>query len=168
VTVDGKLLRGLSRNKICIAVGSDDSGHSYFARAGYGKPSVQMVMKAYPAHIEPGSLLVHDMEKAHRRLVKELGLKEEVYNSKLISKLDDDDNPLGDVNRLCYLVKRFLGSHSGFDRDNLDGWLNLFSVIMNPPVDKMEKAVLVLNRAMSNPKTLRFRDFYNVKPSSDG
>ena len=167
VAVDGKLLRGLSRNKICIAVGSDDSGHSYFARAGYGKPSIERVMEAYAAHIEPGSLLVHDMEKAHRRLVKELELKEEVYNSKLIAKLDDVENPLGDVNRLCYLVKRFLGSHSGFDRDDLDGWLNLFSVIMNPPADKMEKVVLVLNRAMGNPKTLRFRDFYNVKPSSE-
>jgi hypothetical protein len=70
------------------------------------------------------------------------------------------------VNRLCYLLKRFLDSHSGFDRSDLDGWLNLFSVAMNPPEDKMKKAVFVLNRAMGNPKTLRFRDFYNVKSRS--
>ena len=168
VVVDGKLLRGLSKNKICIAIGCDNSGHSCFARAGFGKPSAGRILEAYAAHIECGSLLVHDMEKAHRKLVEELELKEEVYNSKLISKLDDADNPLGDVNRLCYLLKRFLNSHSGFDRNDLDGWLNLFSVMMNPPANKMEKAVFMLNRAMGNPKTLRFRDFYNIKPSSGG
>jgi hypothetical protein len=168
VTVDGKLLRGLSKNKICIAIGCDDSGHSVFRRAGFGKPSASRAMTAYRPHIERGSLLIHDMEKAHRKLVAELELEEEVYNSKVISKLDDDDNPLGKVNRLCYLAKRFLNSHSGFDRDDLDGYLDLFSVIMNPPADKMEKVVLVLNRAMGNPKTVRFRDFYNVRPSSEG
>ena len=167
VTVDGKLLRGLSRNKICIAIGCDDSRHSFFRRAGFGKPSSGRVMEAYAPHIERGSLLIHDKEKAHRKLVRELELKEEVYNSKLIAKLDDADNPLGDVNRLCYLVKSFLDSRSGFDRDDLDGWLDLFSVMMNPPENKTEKVVLVLNRAMGNPKTLRFRDFYNVKPSSE-
>jgi len=168
VVVDGKLLRGLSRNKICIAIGCDGSGCSVFRRAGFGKPSAGRVVEAYAPHIEHGSLLIHDMEKAHHKLVKELGLKEEVYNSKLISKLDDADNPLADVNRFCYLVKRFLDSHSGFDRNDLDGWLNLFSVMMNPPENKMEKVVLVLNRAMGNPKTLHFRDFYNVKSSSEG
>ena len=39
------------------------------------------------------------------------------------------------------------------------------SVMMNPPEEKMEKVVLVLNRAMGNPKTLRFRDFNSIKPS---
>ena len=168
ITVDGKLLRGLSKNKICIAIGCDESGHSYLTRGGFGKPSAKRIMEAYSSHIERGSLLIHDMETAHRKLVEELELREEVYNSKTISKLDDADNPLGNVNRLCYLVKRFLNSHSGFDRDDLNGYLDLFSVMMNPPVDKMEKVVLVLNRAMDNPKTLRFRDFYNIKSSSEG
>ena len=165
MTVDGKLLRGLSRNKICIAVGCDDTGHSYFAREGFGKPSIASTLKVFEPHIKRGSLLIHDMERAHRKLVDELELREEVHNSKSISKLDDAENPLGDVNRLCYLLKSFLNSHSGFDRDDLDGYLDLFSVMMNPPANKMEKVVLVLNRAMDNPKTLRFRDFYNVKPS---
>jgi len=167
VSVNGKLLRGLSRNKICIAIGCDESGYSFFRRAGLGKPSAKRAMEAYAPHIERGSLLIHDMEKAHHKLVEELGLKEEVFNSKLISKLDDTDNPLCDVNRLCCLLKSFLNSHSGFDRDELNGWLDIFSVMMNPPENKMEKVVLVLNRAMGNPKTLRFRDFYNVKPSSE-
>ena len=42
-----------------------------------------------------------------------------------------------------------------------------FWVMMNPPRDKMEKAAFVLDRAMRNPKTLRYRDFYARSPSSD-
>jgi hypothetical protein len=108
-------------------------------------------------------MLVHGMEKSYHRLVLELGLKDEAHNAKFLSKLDDADNPLQDVNRLCYLLKRFFGSHSGFDRADLGGYLNLFSVMMNQPTEKMEKAALVLNRAMDNPKTVRYRDFYGLR-----
>jgi len=168
VSVDGKALRGLSRNKLCIGIGCDDTGYSYFAHEGLGKTSGVKTLDAFGTHIAQGSLLIHDMEKGHYRLVRALKLADEAHNAKLLAKLEDADNPLRDVNRLCYLVKRFLGSHSGFNRDNLNGYLDLFSVIMNPPANKMEKATLVLNRAMSNPKTLRFRDFYNIKPKSIG
>ncbi|MCL2631755.1 MAG: hypothetical protein FWD45_01500 [Coriobacteriia bacterium] len=68
------------------------------------------------------------MEKAHRKLAEELELTEEVYNSKYISKLDDADNPLKEINRICFLLKRFLDSHSGFNRGDLDGYHNIFSV----------------------------------------
>lgn len=165
VRVDGRLLRGLSRNKICIGVGCDEKGCSYYVREGLGKTSGSKTVAAFENHIECGSLLVHDMEKGHRKLVSKLGLAEEAHNSKLIVGLKDRENPLGKVNHLCFLLKRFLNSHSGFDRSDLDGYLNLFSVMMNAPESKMEKVELVLNRAMANPKTLRFRDFYNVKPS---
>jgi hypothetical protein len=101
------------------------------------------------------------MERSHSRLVDELNLESEAYNSKLLIRLDDDINPLRNINRLCFLLKLFLNSHSGFKRSNIEGYLNLFSVMMNPPAEKMEKVVLVLNRAMANPKTLRFREFYS-------
>lgn len=67
----------------------------------------------------------------------------------------------------CYLLRLFLDSHTGFDRTRLGGYLDLFWVMMNPPRDKMEKAAFVLDRAMRNPKTLRYRDFYARSPSSD-
>ena len=38
---------------------------------------------------------------------------------------------------------------------------------MNAPKDKLKKADLVLDGAMRSPKTLRFREFYNVKPRSE-
>lgn len=163
---DGKLPRGLSRNQICIGVAIDDSGHVYASREGLGKTSKSKTWEAFGSHIGKGSKLVHDMEGAHDILVSKLGLESERHNSKLLKGVPDELNPLGPVNRVCFLLKRFLKSHSGFDRDDLPGYLDLFSVAVNAPEDKLEKVAMVLDRAMRCPKTLRFRDFYNVNSSS--
>ena len=165
---DGKQPRGLSRNQACIAVGCDSSKTPYVARMGLGKPSKARTWNAYGGHIERGSRLVHDMEGSHDVLVEKLGLGSERHNSKLIKQLPDKENPLREVNRLCYHLELFLNSHSGFDRGDLDGWLNLFWVIMAKPADKMEKAAMVLDRAMRCPKTLSFRDFYKLHTRSEG
>ena len=106
---------------------------------------------------------MHDKERSHAVLVERLGLRSTAYDSREISRLDDKDNPLRDVNRLCFLLELFLNSHSGFGREKLGGYLDLFHVMMNPPEDKMEKAALVLDRAMSIPKSLAFREFYKKK-----
>ena len=50
----------------------------------------------------------------------------ERHNSKLIKRLPDPENPLAAVNRLCYLLRLFLDSHTGFDRTRLGGYLDLF------------------------------------------
>jgi hypothetical protein len=162
---DGKLPRGLSKNQICIGVGVGESGRSVFIQEGFGKTSKRRTWLAFGSHIAPGTKLTHDMEGAHDVLVANLALASEVYNAKLLKGIPDKQNPLDPVNRLCFLLKRFLSSHSGFGRADLQGYLNLFHVIMNPPEEKMEKAALVLERAMTNPKTLRFRDFYNINTS---
>lgn len=57
---------------------------------------------------------------------------------------------------------------NGANRNGVQVYRRLFSVAMNPPSDKLEKAAFALDRAMRCPKTLRFRDFYNVKTRSDG
>ena len=162
VMVDGKLLRGLSRNQMCIGVGCDAKA-SVYQWEGFGKTSAKKTMKAFGGRIQKGSHLAHDMERGHARLVRELELTESVYNSKVVCKLPDKDNPLSQVNHLCYLLKHFLDSHSGFKRDNLQGFLDVFYVMSNPPEEKMEKAAFVLDRAMHIPKTIRFRKFYNVR-----
>lgn len=163
---DGTFPRGLSRNLICIGLAIDDSGKVYAKREGFGKPSQKTTWEAFGAHIEPGSRLIHDMEKSHKVLVTKLGLESEVHNSALLKGIPDKDNPLERVNTMCFLLKRFLRSHSGFNRDSLQGYLDLFSVAVNPPTDKLEKVANLLDRAMRYPNTLRFRDFYNVKSSS--
>ena len=35
------------------------------------------------------------------------------------------------INRKCFFLKKFLNSHSGFDREELQNYLNLFAFIMN-------------------------------------
>lgn len=162
-----KVPGGFSKGKHCIGIGCDGSGAAVFADEGLGKTSGARTLAAFGGHVARGSTLVHDMENGHNRLVRELGLRSERHNSKLIKRLPDPENPLAAVNRLCYLLRLFLDSHTGFDRTRLGGYLDLFWVMMNPPRDKMEKAAFVLDRAMRNPKTLRYRDFYARSPSSD-
>lgn len=163
---DGTKPRGLSKNQICIAIGCDGKGRSFFSRLGLGKPSESRTRAAYASHIQKGSHLIHDMERSHKVLVRELDLTEEAHNSKLIKTLPDKENPLCEVNELCYLLELFLNSHSGFDRSRLEGYLDLFYVMMNPPNEKMEKAAYVLDRAMRFPYTLRYREYYRKKTSS--
>lgn len=64
------------------------------------------------------------------------------------------------IERICFK------SHSGFDRSQIQGYLDLLYVAMNEPADKLEKVAMVLDRAMRCGKTLRFREFYKKKPSS--
>lgn len=164
---DGKLPRGISRNQLCIGVGVDESGKSVFIHEGKGHVSMARTWDTFGSRIAPGSTLVHDLDHSHGKLVEELKLKSEAYNGKALLGVPDDANPLFPVNRMCFLLKAFLRSHSGFDRDDLQGYLNLFHVIVNEPDDKLEKAAFVLDRAMRCPASLRFREFYNVKPRSD-
>lgn len=98
--------------------------------------------------------------------MRERHLAGEAYDSRLVKSLPDGESPLARVNRLCFLPGLFLDGHTGFDRANLPGWLDLFSVMMNPPASKMEKAVMVLDWAIAFPNTLRYRDFYRRNPSS--
>ena len=87
-------------------------------------------------------------------------MKEQVYDSNEIKKMSDKDNPLQELNHQCYLLKRFLRAHSGFDRDDLSDYVNLFCFIQNPPVEKLEKTKILLISAIHLTKSLKYRDFY--------
>ena len=164
----GRRAGGYSRNNTCIAIACEerDGGSSVFAALGRGKPSAARARAAYCPHLADGCTLVHDRENSHHAVVRERHLVSEAYDSRLVKSLPDGENPLARVNRLCFLLRLFLDGHTGFDRANLPGWLDLFSVMMNPPASKMEKAAMVLDRAMAFPNTLRYRDFYRRNPSS--
>ena len=74
----------------------------------------------------------------------------------------DKDNPLYPVNRAHAILKMFLNAHSGFNREHLQGYLNLFALVTNPPHEMLEKVELVVNLAFASPKSLRYRDFYGL------
>jgi hypothetical protein len=161
---DGKKLRGISRNQLCIGVATDKR-HKLFLVEGYGKPSQKKTFETFHNHIAPGSTLIHDKEQAHRKLIKGLALQSTVYASEELKGLPDKENPLEPVNRQHALMKHFLNAHAGFLRENLQGYLDLFSYVTNPPYDLAEKVDSLLNLVFHNPKSLRYRDFYQAKSS---
>jgi len=162
---NGDKLRGLSQNQICIGVATDKK-NSLFLVEGTGKPSQKKTLHAFRNHIQPGSTLIHDGEAAHEKLVLELSLKSVTYTSKDLKGLPDKENPMNPVNRAHAILKKFLYNHSSFDRDDLQGYLNLFAFVTNPPDNLLEKVELVIKTAFENPKSLRYRDFYSATSSA--
>ena len=79
----------------------------------------------------------------------------------------DEDNPLYPVNHMHFLLKQFLDAHSGFDRDELKGYLDLFAFTMNPPSNHLKKVDLLLKMAFETRETLRYREFYAKENNSD-
>jgi hypothetical protein len=156
---DGSKPRGISKNQIRIGVATDKQ-NTVFLVEGTGKPSQKKTYETFKDHIEANSTLIHDKEKAHKKLVKELALNSISYASKDLKVLLDKDNPMYPVNRAHAILKMFLNSHSGFMREDLQGYLNLFALVTNPPDEMLEKVELVIKRAFVYPKTLRYREFY--------
>ena len=64
-TEDGKKLRGLSSNQMRIGVACDKN-NSICIFEGFGKPSQKSTYESFKNHIEQGSTLIHDKEKAHK------------------------------------------------------------------------------------------------------
>jgi hypothetical protein len=147
---------------MCIGVACDKS-HSICIFEGYGKSSQKKTYESFKNHITKGSTIIHDNDNAHKKLIKELQLNSIAYDSAEIKLMSDRDNPLNRVNRIHHLLKIFLYAHTSFNRDRMQGYLNLFSFVMNPPTNHLEKAEKLLDFAFRNPKTLRYRDFYGVK-----
>lgn len=116
--------RGLSKQKICMAVGIDARKEPVAVVCGHGKPSSRRIREAMKAHVEKGSHLVHDKERAHDVLVRELGLEDESH------KADVRDpeclEAMALVNNLCSWLKRYLWRFTGMDPDNLQSYLNLY------------------------------------------
>lgn len=154
---DGTQYRGLSRNQMCIGIACD-AKRSVFILEGYGKTSKKKTLEAFSTHIKEGSHLIHDKEKAHSALISLLKLSDESHDSRMLKGIPDKDNPLDRVNNLCDLLKKFLASHSGFMRDDLQNYLNLFSVMVNPPANKYEKVEKILRLGFEKTILLRYRD----------
>ena len=76
-------------------------------------------------HIKPGSHLIHDKERSHGVLIRRLNLTQEVYKTKDTGNLKDEDNPLDPINKIHALSKRFMKSHGGYKREDLQDWMNL-------------------------------------------
>jgi hypothetical protein len=158
---NGNKLRGISQNQMRIGVATDKR-QTVFLLEGTGKPSQKSTYTTFKDHIEPKATLIHDKEAAHKKLVKELSLNSVSYASNDLKGMLDKDNPLYPVNRAHAILKMFLNAHSGFKREHMQGYLNLFSLVTNPPHEMLEKVELVIDLAFAYPKTLRYREFQGL------
>lgn len=116
--------RGLSKNKICIAVAIDAHENAVVAICGHGKPSSRRMKDALLAHIAPGSTIIHDKERSHAALVRAARCADVSY------KADVRDpaylEAMGLVNNLCSWLRRYLFRFPGMKRSNLQSYLNWF------------------------------------------
>lgn len=122
---DGKKLRGLSRNKLCIVTATDGS-RTFIAYIGNGKPSAKRLIEGLGNHIKPGTLIVDDGEKSHAALCRKLNSERESHPGLTTKGLPDDRNPLDPVNEVHRFFKRLMRNHGGYKRDEVKVWSNLF------------------------------------------
>lgn len=162
VKKNGKKLRGISRNKICVATGVCNNC-SLFLLTKVSKLNEEAAFKAYRYHIKPNSHIIHDSEKSHNILIRELNLESSTYDSKAYKNVPDKDNPLAQINKVHRLLKDFMGKHGGFKRKELQDWLNLFWFISNGPEDRYDKVLLFIELAINKRKMLRFRECFKKK-----
>lgn len=95
-------------------------------------------------------------------LVRKLNLENIEYDCKEIKALPDKENPMNEINQVHNLLQKFLRAHSGFERENLQDYLNLFALAYNDPNDIYEKIDL-LNLSFDNPKLFRYRTLFAGK-----
>lgn len=77
--------------------------------------------------------------------------------------LRDNKKPMDNINDVHDKLKRFLRSHGGYARKDLQGWLNLFWFIWSEPRNRYEKTARVIKIAISANKVIRYRDLYGKK-----
>lgn len=158
---NGHKLRGHSKNQLAIGTARDKS-HVVIQVLGTGQPGQKRVYEKFKEHIAEGTKLITDKDVDHRLLVKKLNLVNEEYDSKVAKGMPDDQNHLQPINQLHSLLQKFLRAHSGFKREDLEDYCNLFAFIVNPPENKLEKIEILLKLGFENHKTLKYRDLFSV------
>lgn len=126
--------RGLSKNKICIVVAIDIYKNMVAIICGHGKPSSKRIEDALLLHIKPGSLIIHDGERAHLSLIEKLNSTDEVY----IANTNDQSylHNMKLINSACAWLKRYIYKFIGMKQENLQSYLNWFVYLFKVKRDK--------------------------------
>ena len=140
--------RGLSKNKICIAVAIDAFKNAVVETCGHGKPSSKRINDALLAHIAPGSVIIHDKERSHRALVKAAKCTDEAYKADIADPAYLEAMKL--VNNLCSWLRRYLFRFPGMKKANLQSYLNWFVYLFRVRRDeeKWSKTARVLRHLL--------------------
>lgn len=121
--------QGLSKRKVSIVLAVDQHKNMVLFAAGKGHPTSKRILDCLGPHISPkAKALIHDGLMAHRRLVEELGIPDEVHKSTV--KDEASLRAMLLVNSFSAWVKRFLDRFTGMRTDEfLQDYLNWFVYI---------------------------------------
>ena len=155
----GRLIRGNSRNQINVVLAADSESVIGYV-VGLGLSSEERICDLLKDHVQPGSNLYHDGTNCHNLLVSRLGLTCHSFLSSTTKRKNGPDDPLYRINRLSLLLREFLEAHDGFRRDELQGYLDFFCFMMNPPDDRERKAVELIKLGLMTRKVLRYHDYF--------
>ena len=115
-------MQGLSRSLICISVAIDVHKCPAAVACGHGKPSAKRVREALGHRMAQGTAIVHDRERSHASLVREVGGESTAYKADLSDPGYLEGMEM--VNSLCAWTRRFLGGYVGMKLDNLQECLD--------------------------------------------
>ena len=116
--------RGLSRQKLCIAIAIDASKNPVAVVCGHGKPSAKRIKAALGSHLAEGSTVVHDRERAHNGVIAYRKCGSEAYKADVTDPVYLEEMSM--VNDLSSWLKRYLWRFTGMDPANLQSYLNWF------------------------------------------
>lgn len=162
VREDNKEFRGLSNNQICIGVATD--GFKVYAKVeGFGKTNETRTLDTFEKHIRKNSHLIHDKEKSHNILIENLSLTHTAYDGNVLKTLEDKFNPLDPINKVINSLQKFLKSHPGFKREELQGYLDLFVFMKNEKGAPLEKVKRIVYLSLVAPVSLKYREYFCKK-----
>lgn len=147
--------RGLSKQKLCIAIGIDAAKDPVAIVCGHGKPSTGRIRRALGAHLAEGCTVVHDKERAHNGVIADRGCLSEAY------KADCRDaaylEAMEMVNNLSSWLKRYLWRFTGMDPKNLQSYLNWFVYLfrVHQAEDRWPKTARVVRHLLMADATYR-------------
>ena len=139
--------RGLSRNKIRIAVAIDAHKNVVAVRCGHGKPSARRIKDALRSHIAEGAETFHDMEKSHKSLLR--AVKGADRPCKADTKDPEYLEHMAMVNNLCSWIRRYLGGYVGMDLKYLQSYLNWYAYLFR--VKQAEERWPKVERVLRHP-----------------
>ena len=118
--------RGISRNKICILMATDET-QSIGQIVCHGRPQRKLVYDICKKHITNDSTLIGDIDTSLTYTSKLMELKRETYKSNTYEAY----KKLEPIDQLCARFKFFIDKHRGFKKDVLQDYINLFIFIEN-------------------------------------
>lgn len=147
--------RGLSKQKVCIAIAIDASKNPVAVVCGRGKPSTKRIKAALGSHLAEGSTVVHDKERAHNGVIADRKCSSEAYKADVTDPVYLEEMAM--VNNLSSWLKRYLWRFTGMDPANLQSYLDWFVYLfrVRQAEEKWPKTARVVRHLMMADATYR-------------